>query len=153
MALRCSYLVTLLILSATLLVVVNANRNFPNEKQKSRKIIVGGDQKWRFGFNYTNWAIKEGPFFVNDTLVFKFDPPSNTTSPHSVYLLRNYQSFVNCDLKKAKKVADVTQGGGNGFKYVMKKQKPYYFACGVGNGFHCKIGLMKFTVIPLPSCK
>uniref|UniRef100_A0A175YPZ9 Phytocyanin domain-containing protein n=1 Tax=Daucus carota subsp. sativus TaxID=79200 RepID=A0A175YPZ9_DAUCS len=135
--------VTLLVLTATLLAVAESNRNLPNYNQKSRQIIVGGDQKWRFGFNYTNWAIKQ---------VFKYDPPSNGTFPHNVYLLRNYQSFLNCDLKKAKKVADVTQGGGKGFKYVMKKQKPFYFACGVGNGLHCKVGLMKFSVIPLARC-
>lgn len=61
-------LVTLLVLTATLLAVAESNRNLPNYNQKSRQIIVGGDQKWRFGFNYTNWAIKQGPFYVNDTL-------------------------------------------------------------------------------------
>lgn len=68
MAFRYTNLVTLLVLTATLLAVGEANRNFPNEKPKSRTIIVGGDQKWHFGFNYTNWAIKQAPFFVNDTL-------------------------------------------------------------------------------------
>ena len=40
----------------------------PNVKQSSRKIVVGDDQKWQFGFNYTNWAIKNGPFYLGDTL-------------------------------------------------------------------------------------
>lgn len=39
-----------------------------NIPQCSNKIIVGGDQKWQFGFNYTDWAIKTGPFYLNDTL-------------------------------------------------------------------------------------
>lgn len=84
-----------------------------------------------------------------DVAVFKFDPPSNTTFPHSVYLLRNYRSFVNCDLRRAKKVAEVTQGGGKGFEFVLKRWQPYYFACGERNGFHCNVGLMKFAVMPL----
>lgn len=81
--------------------------------------------------------------------VFKYDPPSNTTFPHSVYLLRNYRSFMNCDLRRAKKLASVTQGGGTGFELVLKNWKPYYLACGERNGFHCKVGLMKFSVFPL----
>lgn len=34
----------------------------------SNKFVVGGSQNWRFGFNYTDWAIKTAPFFLNDTL-------------------------------------------------------------------------------------
>ena len=33
-----------------------------------REIVVGGDQHWRFGLNYSAWAEKAGPFFVGDTL-------------------------------------------------------------------------------------
>ncbi|KAK1358800.1 Phytocyanin domain-containing protein [Heracleum sosnowskyi] len=121
----------------------------PNVPQSSRRIVVGNNQKWHFGFNYTDWAIKNGPFYLNDTLVFKYDPPSNTTYPHSVYQLRNYRSFMNCDLRKAKRLASVTQGAGNGFELVLKNKKPYYLSCGEHNGIHCKDGLMKFSVIPL----
>ncbi|KAL0376110.1 UNVERIFIED_CONTAM: hypothetical protein Scaly_0728600 [Sesamum calycinum] len=79
----------------------------------SRRIIVGGsDQNWRFGFNYSDWAIKNAPFYLNDTLVFKYDPPNDTTFPHSVYLLPNFWSFQNCDLKRAKKIGEVSDGGG-----------------------------------------
>ncbi|KAF5191623.1 Cupredoxin superfamily protein [Thalictrum thalictroides] len=114
--------------------------------------VVGGTENWRFGFNYTNWAIQNSPMYLNDALVFKFDPPNSTTFPHSVYLLRDFQSFLACNLTGAKMVADVTNGGGNGFKFVMKKWQPYYFACGEHDGLHCKIGLMKFAVFPLPRC-
>ncbi|CAA2985367.1 CUB and sushi domain-containing 3 [Olea europaea subsp. europaea] len=82
--------------------------------QTSKRIIVGGSENWRFGFNYTDWAIKNGPFYLNDTLVFKFDPPNDTTFPHSVYLLPNLWSFQNCDLRRAQKIAHVTQGAGEG---------------------------------------
>lgn len=41
----------------------------PNATQAaSKRIVVGGSENWRFGFNYTNWAITNAPFFLNDTL-------------------------------------------------------------------------------------
>ena len=42
--------------------VYNATYNEP------RKIIVGGDKEWTYGFNYSDWASKTAPFFVNDIL-------------------------------------------------------------------------------------
>lgn len=39
-----------------------------NATQRSNRIVVGGSENWHFGFNYTDWAIKNGPFFLNDTL-------------------------------------------------------------------------------------
>ncbi|OMO63184.1 Plastocyanin-like protein [Corchorus olitorius] len=131
------------------------NTNWPGSHQRHnqthapKKIIVGGSQNWHFGFNYTDWSLKNAPFYSNDTLVFKYDPPSNNTFPHSVYLLPNLRSFLNCDLKRAKMIANPTQGDGKGFEFVLKKHKPHYFACGERNGFHCKVGLMKFAVVPL----
>ncbi|XP_021286968.1 uncharacterized protein LOC110418540 [Herrania umbratica] len=120
-----------------------------NHTNGPKKIIVGGSQNWRFGVNYTDWSLKNAPFYFKDTLVFKYDPPSNTTFPHSVYLLPNLRSFLNCDLRKAEMIANPTQGGGNGFEFVLKRWRPYYFACGERNGFHCNVGLMKFAVVPL----
>ena len=46
-------------------------------------------------------------------------------------------------------VANTTQGGGEGFEFVLKKWQPYYFACGERDGYHCKAGQMKFFVMPL----
>ncbi|PIA46446.1 hypothetical protein AQUCO_01500173v1 [Aquilegia coerulea] len=118
----------------------------------AKTIVVGGTENWHFGFNYTNWAFQNSPMYLNDALVFKYDPPNGTTFPHNVYLLRDFRSFLDCDFRKAKMVANVTHGGGKGFKFVMKKWRPYYFACGEGAGFHCKTGMMKFAVFPLPRC-
>ncbi|PSS19185.1 Early nodulin-like protein [Actinidia chinensis var. chinensis] len=116
----------------------------------SQRIIVGGSENWHFGFNYTDWALKNGPFYLNDTLVFKYDPPvDNSSHPHSVYLLPNFWSYLNCDLSRAKRLADVTQGGGEGFEFRLMRWQPHYFACGESNGFHCDKGLMKFFVMPL----
>jgi len=82
--------------------------------------------------------------------VFKYDPPSDTnTHPHSVYLLPNLWSFLKCDLSRAKLVASETQGGGDGFEFVLKSWQPHYFACGGGAGFHCNNGTMKFFVMPM----
>lgn len=36
--------------------------------QGSRRIVVGGSENWHFGYNYTEWALKNGPFYLNDTL-------------------------------------------------------------------------------------
>ncbi|XP_038902031.1 extensin-3-like [Benincasa hispida] len=117
--------------------------------QSPRKIIVGGSKQWQLGFDYNDWALKNGPFYVNDILVFKYDPPNTSTPPHSVYQLPNMRSFANCDLGKGKMVANITQGSRDGFEFVLKDQNPYYFACGEGNGFHCKLGSMKFTLTPI----
>ncbi|KAE8708459.1 putative CUB and sushi domain-containing protein 3 [Hibiscus syriacus] len=103
--------------------------------EPTQKFIVGGSQYWKFGVNYTDWSLKTAPFYYNDS---------------SVSLLPNLKSFLNCDLKKSKMIANQTQGAGNGFHFVLKmKKKPYYFVCAERNGFHCKVGLMKFAVAPL----
>ncbi|KAG9450833.1 hypothetical protein H6P81_010798 [Aristolochia fimbriata] len=115
------------------------------------KIIVGGPQRWHFGFNYSEWACKNGPFYINDTLVFMYDPPSNTTFPHSVYMMKDLKSYRTCNLKKAKLVGGVADGGRGGLEFVLKKRKkPYFFACGERAGFHCSQGMMKFAVLPVP---
>ncbi|XP_059298308.1 uncharacterized protein LOC132051015 isoform X1 [Lycium ferocissimum] len=124
----------------------------PNVTQTSNKFVVGGSEDWHYGFNYRmDWARKCAPFFVNDTLVFKYDPPNanGTGFPHSVYLLKNYGSLIRCNFTGAKRIADPTEGAGEGFEFVLNKMRPYYFACGENEGVHCKTGNMKFFVIPL----
>lgn len=56
--------VLVLLVVASLLAVSNANAN----ADANTKIVVGGSEKWHFGFNYTNWAIKHGEFYINDAL-------------------------------------------------------------------------------------
>lgn len=142
-------------------------------QQQPRQIVVGGSEHWHFGYNYSDWAIKNFPFYLNDTLgqlcypnslkyankwawidwiryaVFKYDAPNATTFPHSVYMFKNYGSFLKCDIKKAKMLASPVQGGGEGFKFLLQKWQPHYFACGERNGFHCSNGTMKFAVMPM----
>ncbi|XP_073158760.1 uncharacterized protein [Henckelia pumila] len=120
----------------------------PMNTPPSRRIVVGGSESWHFGYNYTEWAIKNGPFYLNDILVFKYDAPNGTTLPHSVSLLPNFWSFQKCDLRRAKKIGDVAQGDGDGFEFVLKRWQPYYFTCGERDGFHCNVGMMKFVVWP-----
>ncbi|KAK2665150.1 hypothetical protein Ddye_003724 [Dipteronia dyeriana] len=116
---------------------------------KPNKIIVGGSEHWHYGFNYSVWAFQNNPFYVKDVLVFKYDPPSKSPFKHSVYLLPNMRSYLTCDLSRAKLIATTTQGDGKGFKFVLKKWKPYYFACGEHEGIHCRDGGMKFFVMPM----
>ncbi|XP_020090704.1 blue copper protein-like [Ananas comosus] len=131
-----------------LVVVLNIS-----EGSLAARFIVGDSARWSFGYNYTDWAINNAPFFQYDTLVFKYDPPNSTTFPHSVYLMKNLRSFLICDLSKAILVGNVTQGDGQGFEFLLKKRKTHYFACGESNGTHCKIGLMKFSVLPKRPCE
>ncbi|ESR36302.1 hypothetical protein CICLE_v10030343mg [Citrus x clementina] len=63
--------------------------NNTNDDDGLNKIIVGGSDNWHFGFNYSVWAFQSAPFYVNDVLVFKYDPPNDTVFPHSEYLLPN----------------------------------------------------------------
>lgn len=82
--------------------------------------------------------------------VFKYDPPSNSTSAYSVYLLPYLWSFTECDLSNAELLANTTQGGGNGFEVVLDQWKPYYFTSGGDDSNYCKVGLMKFYAVPWP---
>ncbi|KAI3451787.1 hypothetical protein Pfo_008452 [Paulownia fortunei] len=127
-------------------------------------VVVGGSEGWRFGYNYTDWALKHGPFYINDTLelilykhvtllsisIFKYAPPSNESRPHSVYLLPNLYSFVTCDISQGRLLSNPSEADGNGFLYVLNQWRPHYFASGEGNGNDCKEGMMKFFAIPLP---
>ncbi|KMT00568.1 hypothetical protein BVRB_9g218660 [Beta vulgaris subsp. vulgaris] len=112
------------------------------------KIVVGGSYNWNFGFNYSDWALKSGPYYLNDVLVFKYNAPVNGTG-HSVYLLPDFQSYLKCDLTRAKQVASTNQGGGKGYEFKLNKWQPHYFACGEHNGIHCNLGMMKFFVMPI----
>ncbi|TXG64375.1 hypothetical protein EZV62_011369 [Acer yangbiense] len=120
--------------------------NYTNEPNK---IIVGGSDHWHYGFNYSVWAFQNNPFYVNDVLVFKYNPPSKSPFHHSVYLLPNMWSYMTCDMSRAKLIANTTQGDGEGFEFVLKKWQPYYFVCGESGGLHCRDGRMKFFVMPM----
>ncbi|KAK9988292.1 hypothetical protein SO802_028531 [Lithocarpus litseifolius] len=142
-------LMLVLLIDSTM--AVSTARPFGNSKntQTSNRIIVGDSYHWNYGFNYTEWAIKHGPFYLNDTLVFKYNPPTPKTFPHSVYLLPNLQSFIKCDLRNAQMQGNTTQGAGEGFEFVLKRPQPHYFACGEHDGIHCLNGTMKFFVLPI----
>ncbi|XP_048426144.1 uncharacterized protein LOC125470723 [Pyrus x bretschneideri] len=120
-----------------------------NKTKGPNKIVVGGSENWHFGFNYTDWALKNGPIYIKDTLVFKYEPPSDTIRPHSIYLFQDFQSSLNCDLSRARMVGNQTQGGEDGFEFVLQSWRPYYLACGEHDGLHCKDGLMRFPVFPM----
>ncbi|KAL5992674.1 hypothetical protein ACLOJK_013593 [Asimina triloba] len=116
--------------------------------------IVGGSDRWKWGVNYTDWALKNGPFYVKDTLVFFYDPPTNSTFPHSVSLLRDYKSFTACDFNGSVLVGNIMQGTGKGYRFVLRQRKTHYFACGEHGYTHCSVGQMKFSVKPIKrSCK
>ncbi|KAJ8450817.1 hypothetical protein Cgig2_032442 [Carnegiea gigantea] len=120
-----------------------------NRTRGPSRIVVGGSNNWNFGFNYTDWALKNGPFYLNNVLVFKYQPPVKGSPGHSVYLLPDFSSYLKCDLSRAKRIASPTQGGGKGFEFKLTKWRPHYFACGEHNDIHCNLGMMKFFVMPI----
>ncbi|KAI3889798.1 hypothetical protein MKX03_033836 [Papaver bracteatum] len=138
--------------------VTTPGHSFNNRNNKPRTINVGGSENWRFGLNQGRtqdfllgrWSVNNGPFFVKYTLVFKYEAPNATTPSHSVYLFRDYWSFLSCNLKRAKMVGNLNQGSGKGFKNFLQKFQPYFFACGERAGLHCNLGMMKFDVVHFP---
>ncbi|XP_007017357.2 PREDICTED: uncharacterized protein LOC18591265 [Theobroma cacao] len=107
-------------------------------------VVVGGSENWRYGYNYTEWAANNAPFYFEDTLVFKY----KATPAHSVYLLPNLWSYLKCDFSKAKLLANPRQGQGDGFKFVVNQWRVFYFASAEGND--CKDGMMKLIIVPWP---
>ena len=61
-------LMLVLLIASTMAVSTASPFGNSNKKQTSEKIIVGGSYHWNYGFDYTKWAVKHGPFYLNDTL-------------------------------------------------------------------------------------
>ncbi|GER49871.1 cupredoxin superfamily protein [Striga asiatica] len=111
----------------------------------ARTIEVGGSDGWNYGVNYTGWFLKNWPFFVGDTLVFKY--PSH----HSLSLLKDWSSYLNCSMEGSTLIGSTTAGGGEGFKVTLQPTPyPYFFVCPEKNGIHCSAGQMKFAIWPFP---
>ncbi|AES73248.2 plastocyanin-like domain protein [Medicago truncatula] len=119
-----------------------------SKARTKRSILVGDSEGWRAGTNYTQWAIKNSPFQINDTLVFKYPPTGNSTVVPSVYLLPNMWSYTTCEFRGAKLLGSADQGGGEGIKIELNQLKPYYFASDEGNAYDCIAGLTKFIAVP-----
>lgn len=66
MALAHQLIVT--VMAAAVLAACMANPNWNWNPCPPKKIVVGGSENWRFGFNYADWALKNGPFYLNDVL-------------------------------------------------------------------------------------
>ncbi|KAK0576391.1 hypothetical protein LWI29_016721 [Acer saccharum] len=112
-------------------------------------VVVGGNEKWRSGFNYTDWAFQNNPLYINDKLVFKYEAPSESSSAVDLYWMPDLYSYMTCDFSRAKLLADATKLSGEGFTVALDQWRPYYFACGQSNGLYCKHG-MKFFAVPWP---
>jgi hypothetical protein len=41
---------------------------FVPEACRAEQFIVGDTARWTWGYNYTDWVVKKGPFFQNDSL-------------------------------------------------------------------------------------
>lgn len=40
----------------------------PLAARLNKEFVVGGDQHWRFGYNYSDWALRNFPFIDDDIL-------------------------------------------------------------------------------------
>nr|KYP64546.1 hypothetical protein KK1_019146 [Cajanus cajan] len=115
---------------------------------EARTLLVGDSQGWRAGTNYTQWAIQNSPFHINDTLVFKYPAAGNSSVAQSVYLLGNMWSYITCEFRGAKLLGTANEGAGEGFKVHLNQHRPYYFASAEGNAYDCIAGLTKFVAVP-----
>ena len=61
-------LMLVLLIASTMAVSIAWPFGNSNNTKTSNRIIVGGSNDWKYGFDYTKWAIKHGPFYLNDTL-------------------------------------------------------------------------------------
>ncbi|OAY85691.1 uncharacterized protein LOC109707554 [Ananas comosus] len=122
----------------------------PLAARLNKEFVVGGDQHWRFGYNYSDWALRNFPFIDDDILVFKYDPPNGTNTPYNVMSFDNPDDYLSCNVGKAKVLANETQGADEGFKHRLPNTNIQYFASGINDGFQCKKGNMKFSVWPAP---
>lgn len=95
-------------------------------------------------YHFTFLKCKSSNHNLNVLAVFNYD------SSHDVYLLPDLWSYMKCDFRRGKLLANDAQGVGDGFKYVLNQFRPLYFACSKGvNASHCNSGMMKFFVMPL----
>ena len=61
-------LMLVLLIASTIAVSLALPYGNCNDTHTSNKIMVGDHHNWIYGFNYTKWAFKHGPFYLYDTL-------------------------------------------------------------------------------------
>ncbi|KAE8663122.1 putative Uclacyanin 1 [Hibiscus syriacus] len=106
--------------------------------------IVGGDDGWKLGVKYDDWA-KDKQFFVGDTLVFKYKG-----GDHNVYKVAG-DEFKSCTVPSNNSLGSFT--GNDTIKLANTGTK--WYICGISG--HCDGGMkLKITVLdrapaPAPS--
>jgi len=65
---------------------------------RAERFVVGDAARWTWGYNYTDWVIRKGPFFQNDTLGTEQGAP---TSPGCIFV-----AFANLLLFFAPHISD-----------------------------------------------
>ncbi|GMI79003.1 hypothetical protein HRI_001569600 [Hibiscus trionum] len=99
------------------------------------EFIVGGDDGWKLGVKYDDWA-KDKQFFVGDTLVFKYN-----AGVHNVYKV-NGDDFKSCTVPSNNSLGSFT--GNDTIKLATAGNK--WYICGTSG--HCDGGMkLKITVL------
>ncbi|XP_076926996.1 early nodulin-like protein 20 [Bidens hawaiensis] len=106
--------------------------------------LVGGKQRWKPNFNYTNWSLKQ-TFYVGDWLYFVYDK-------HMFNVLEvNETSYGNCTDQGF--IFNITRGAGRDV-FELTQPKPYYFLASGGycyNGMKVAVNVVEFVQAPQPS--
>jgi len=91
---------------------------------------------WSFGMDHQAICVETGTNVIFD----------KTGSSHNVNQLASQSDYDSC--------SGFTDTAGNSAPYMFSAVTPgvFYFACGVGNGFHCNNGNMKAMVTVADSC-
>ncbi|MED6114011.1 hypothetical protein PIB30_076109 [Stylosanthes scabra] len=102
------------------------------------EFVVGDDQGWRPGFDYTAWAASK-VFHVGDTLVFKY-----SVGEHNVYKVDG-SSFQSCTVPTNS--TPMTSGDDH---VLLQTEGKKWYICGVAG--HCSAGQrLVITVLPISS--
>ncbi|KAI3761981.1 hypothetical protein L1987_52404 [Smallanthus sonchifolius] len=106
--------------------------------------LVGGKDRWKPNFNYTDWSLQE-TFYVGDWLYFMYDKYMFNV------LEVNETSYGTCNEQEF--ISNITRGAGRDV-FELAQPKPYYFLASGGycyNGMKVAVDVVEFVPAPQPS--
>ncbi|GLJ42171.1 hypothetical protein SUGI_0873190 [Cryptomeria japonica] len=120
----------------TLLLAFACLTSLLSVRVEGKDIVVGDENNWKLGFNYTAWA-ETKTFKVGDTLVFNYGKGSH-----------NVQSVSGAAFKDCSTGSDAVSFESGEDRVPLKTAGNMWFLCSVGK--HCQNG-MKFKITVLPA--
>ncbi|KAH7442808.1 hypothetical protein KP509_02G003300 [Ceratopteris richardii] len=103
-----------------------------------RRYVVGADQGWDTGFNYSEWTSGKA-FFVGDSLYFDY-----FREDHNVVQV-DFEGFTTCNITNS--IATYTAGRST---VELDREGTFYFVCSLGD--HCLEGQrLQVSVLAKPA--